>query len=392
MSEGPMLHVDGAAVPLEPLVEDDGQPLVGPEAAAELALFYRASRTLCVFADGPARPLSAVRRRFVRELRSGDRDGTYERLELIPSAGGWWMRHSAEPFQTTLVPLAGQRPISAVFGGTAAICVLADGSALAIEADHRPLVAIARPGAEVTRTPLPDWLAGEEFCGVHGEWLFSSRAEGRTRELLARRVGAAGLGPRIDLGRLEFAERHIYPCWPHLRGGPDDAFLAVGVSRGGAAPLVATSFLRAGTWTPLETCPSDSLALQVDYAGGVGRVFWRDDREQAWGVLTTRGGGVSFERHQPDEERFLGCSLHLLGEHALGLWTEEDALVGRLGPIAGLEDAPARFRVTGAGEYPTAEVYPRGRHAIVMLTDGDSPRRRALRVGADGQVVPLAVG
>lgn len=383
-----MLHAGGEAVPLAVLIEADRPPLVG-RSAAEVALFFFAPPTLLVFADEPTAP---VRRWVVRELRLGDPDEfAADEFALIPSASGWWLRQRRTHGETLLLPLEGQPPIAAVLGRTAAECVLADGSWLGVEADHRPLVAICRPDGAVSRAPLADWLPGEEFQGVHGEWLFSSRRDGHGRDLLLRRVTASGLGPRLDLGRLELGQQHHYPCWAHLRGGSDDGFLAIGVSMGADPPLLVTAFVRAGRWTPLEQLPLESLALQVNDIDGVGRVFWCDDRGSAWTLLTVPGPGAFATEHlHGDEERFLGGALHLLGERVLGLWTEEEALVGRLGTLTDAEHAPEVFRVTGAGEYPMAEVFDRGQHAIVMLAD--EGRRWALRVEADGRALPLTVG
>lgn len=208
-ADAPTLKTVGGRTPLMPWIDDAGDPSprIAAEPASEVGIFLPGPRCACIFGQGAAGPLSALRRRTI-EVPLADPEelhgtGLYDEVELFAGVAGaaWRLRYVAVDRQTTIFAVDGG-PALRGLGRSAGAWGLADGVVALLETEGRPALALVSPEGQVVRAPVVDWLAGEEaLVGIRGGWLFSAQTVATGRVLYVRRLSAAGLGPRRELGR-----------------------------------------------------------------------------------------------------------------------------------------------------------------------------------------------
>ncbi|MCY1055228.1 hypothetical protein [Nannocystis sp. SCPEA4] len=396
-----VVHTDAVVIPF--IRDAEAASLCNHEPAANLVVFYPDAQRLCEFTGG------AVRVSLVPDVGPVDPEGLHgtglgEEVEILAGApdSPLWLR-ICEPLgrSTKMLPLSGQRRMPWALGRTATGYALADGSVLALETEawrNASQLVIAHPSGRVERRALA------ETGTIRGGWLFGAIAEATVLRMFARRVDAAGVGPRVDLGLVPATSPGVYPCQFHLRGAGDAAFLAIEISHGPEPPQVATSFLRNGRWSPLALHTIDSLDVRVAYTRGVGRVLWKDDNmfsgtgsRDIVALTAWPEGTVRVERHPPlPASEYLDFEVLPLGDGVLALSLDGEAgLTARLSPLAELGRAPDRVLVELPDGLWSFTAHARGEHAIVVLHESERRCEYAVRIDADGEtsaVTPVWLG
>lgn len=395
-------RVAGSGAVVVPFVRDSEPAwLRNHEPAAELVCFDPDSQRLCEFSgsDGDA---PRVRVRIVPEVGLADPSdlhagGLAQEAEILAGEAGspLWLR-ICEPLgrSTRLMPLSGQRRMPWALGRTVTGYALADGVVLALETESwrsASQLVIAHPSGRVERRSLA------ETGTIRGGWLFGAIAEATVLRMFARRVSAAGFGPRVDLGLVPATSPGVYPCHFHLRTAGEASFLAIEISHGPEAPQVATAFFRGGRWSPLALHTLDSLDTRVACTRGVGRVLWKDDNmfsgtgsRDIVALTAWPEGTVRVERHPPlPASDYLDFEVLPLGDRVLALSLEESGLSARLAPLAELGRVPDLPLVELPDGLWSFTAHARGEHAIVVLRESETRCEFAVRVAADGAVRPV---
>jgi len=376
----------------------DAEPawLRNHEPAEELVLLYPDEQRLCEFSSG------AVRVWIVPEVGLGDPadlhgTGLGEEAEILAAEpeSPLWLR-VCEPLgrSTKMMPLSGQRRMPWALGRTASGYALRDGVVLALETEvwrNASQLVIAHPSGRVERRALA------ETGTIRGGWLLGAIPETTVQRMFARRVGAAGVGPRVDLGLVPAASPGVYPCQFHLRSDGDASFLAIAISHGPEPPQVVTAFARAGRWSPLALHAIDSLDVRVTYTRGVGRVLWKDDNmfsgtgsRDIVALTAWPEGTVRVERHPPlPASEYLDFEVLPLGAGVLALSLDESGLTARHAPLAELGRTPDRVLVELPDGLWSFTAHARGEHAIVVLRESERRCEYAVRIHHDGEVSPV---
>lgn len=411
------------------LTTKESSPLFAQDSAGEVSLVYTGDHHVRIVGEGPDGPLSRVRPGEV-ELVLTDSDefhgtGAGETAEICPAdAGGQrWVRFvDASKTRSVLFPIteassaskpglslyeqvvAAQRrrlqfpPPTSSSGPVSlrhavAAYALADGTLLAIErsqSDH--WLAHLQQSGHIERTQLPVLSYPAEFVGLASGFWFWTVAKGCVRELHAQRLGASGPEPAVLIGTITFPAPHTAPWYVHLRGQGDERFLAVGISNYGKEAQLATSFLSAGRWEPLQIHRLQSLSIQVQYQDGVGRVAWYDSdwhRRSTHDLflLEARPGQAASILRQPGlpAAGSMGFQIALLGDQLLAVWLDGDTLRGRCGPLTMLGSLPDRVLVKlPPGQYWSFKLIVRSPYALVLLHESPAHNCYAIQIDEHG--------
>ncbi|MDC0717131.1 hypothetical protein [Nannocystis bainbridge] len=399
-------RVAGTGAVVVPFVRDcEPAWLRNHEPAAELVCFDPDRQLLCEFA-GSAAGEPRVRVTVVPEVGFAEADeadalhsaGLAEEAEILagePNSPLWLRIREPLGRSTRLMPLSGQRRMPWALGRTVTGYALADGAVLALETEswrNASQLVIAHPSGRVERRALA------ETGTIRGGWLFGAIAEATVLRMFARRVGAAGVGPRVELGLVPATSPGVYPCQFHLRTHGEASFLAIEISHGPETPQVATAFCRAGQWSPLALHNLDSLDTRVAFSRGAGRVLWKDDNmfsgtgSRDIVELTTRPEGTArVERHPPlPASDYLDFTVLPLGDRVLALSLAESGLTARLAPLVELGRAEERALVDLPDGLWSFTAHARGEHAIVILRESEARCEFAVRIDADFEVRAVA--